>query len=143
MSLVVDASVFVASARGSEREHESSLGFLSLARSQGEVFYTPSLVLPECAGAMVRVTGSPETARTMVSLLEGIPQLELVPVTTELAQAAAEIAGSCRLRGSDACYAALARDRGATLITWDQEVLERGAAVATVRSPLQWMQEHS
>jgi predicted nucleic acid-binding protein len=119
MSLVIDASVFVASARSLEREHQNSLQFLSWIKSSQEAIHVPTLVMPECVGAMVRVTGDPEIASSIVLLLEGIPRLEFITISIELARLAADIARFCRLRGSDACYAAVAKDRQATLITWE------------------------
>lgn len=141
MSVVVDASVFVASAQAREKEHQGSLRFFSCLRSQRQSLLAPSLVIPECAGAIARVTGDSAIATDLILLMEGLPQLEIIPLSTELARSAAEIAASCRLRGSDACYVAVAKDQGAALITWDLELLDRGARLVTTRTPEQWMQE--
>ena len=143
MSLVVDASVFVTSARTTEENYATSRRFLSLAAAGGESVSAPILALPECAGAIGRLTGSHSKARRMVLLLKRIPALQFAPVSEELAEAAAEVAGICRLRGSDSCYVALAADLGATLITWDGEMLERGAAVVTTQTPAQWLQDQA
>ncbi|MGH2594072.1 MAG: PIN domain-containing protein, partial [Anaerolineae bacterium] len=57
----------------------------------------------------------------------------LVPLDIPLARRAAHIAIAHRLRGADAVYIAVAEAFGATLITWDAEMLQRGpAAVMTI-----------
>jgi predicted nucleic acid-binding protein len=48
-----------------------------------------------------------------------------IPLDTALAEEAARIAAEQRVRGADAVYAAVARRHGATLVTRDQEQLDR------------------
>ncbi|HEV8260717.1 MAG TPA: hypothetical protein VGQ19_08175 [Burkholderiales bacterium] len=45
------------------------------------------------------------------------------------------IAAQYFLRGADAVYAALARQLGTPLVTWDKELLERAAAVVPTFTP--------
>jgi predicted nucleic acid-binding protein len=53
-----------------------------------------------------------------------------------------QVATHHRLRGADSVYVAVAEAANATLITWDDEMLERGAGVVTTLTPLQWIAEH-
>lgn len=141
MSLVVDASVILAAARETERGYEASDRFLAGLATLKDSVYCPALVIPECAGAMARTTDRAEMGRRLVSHLKRIPCIQFVPVALALADSAAEIASTCRLRGSDACYVALAKETGAALITWDREMLERGAKVVRTCTPTEWLRE--
>lgn len=143
MSLIVDASVFVAAARASEEKHDPSRRFLLRVSLSSERVYSPSLVLPECAGAIARLTGKEKQAERIVQLLNAFPGLRLEPISVELADAAGRLAGKCRLRGSDACYVALALAVGGTVVTWDREMLQRGAAVASTTTPEDWLAQQT
>lgn len=70
-----------------------------------------------------------------------IPNLDLIPLTSQLAERAAQVAAANRLRGADAIYAAVASEFGTTLITWDREMLQRGPAVTRTITPGQWLEE--
>ena len=71
--------------------------------------------------------------------MENFPNINLVPLTEQRAQAAVQIAFLCRLRGADAVYAAVAQEYGTTLITWDQELLTRGANAVPTLTPTDWL----
>lgn len=101
----------------------------------------PTLVLPECAAAIARRTGNPDLARQLVLLIEQYPRLQLVALTLPLAQRAAQSAAMHQLRGADAVYVAVAGAVGARLITWDVEMLNRGAAVVSTATPTMWLEE--
>ena len=141
MILTIDASVFVAAARSQETHYAISRQFLRQVRSQNATVFCPSLVLPECAAAIVRPTGDTALGEELVALIAGFPGLRLVSLDSSLAQQAVQIATHHRLRGADSVYVAVANAANATLITWDDEMLDRGASVVTTRTPQQWMVE--
>jgi predicted nucleic acid-binding protein len=141
MSLVVDASVFVASVRVTEEKHSSSRQFLSRLVVSHQHVSAPSLVIPECACAVGRLTGKPAQADRTKDLLRNFRWLRFEPISIELAESAADLGGRCRLRGSDAYYVALCARHDATLITWDQEMPDRGAAVVKAMTPEAWLQQ--
>ena len=62
-----------------------------------------------------------------------------VALSPELAGRAAMIAAACRLRGSDACYVAVSELHGARLLTWDLEMLQRGATLVEALSPTDYL----
>lgn len=103
----------------------------------------PTLVLAECAGALARRTGSEQEANRLVEALQSFPGFEFIPLDLPLARRAAQIAARHRLRGADAVYAATAERQDATLITWDAEMLERGAAVVSTLTPAEWLEEQA
>ena len=139
MNLTVDASVFVAAARTEEAHYPVSRRFLLQMRTQDTSLFCPILVLPECAAAIVRSTGDSALGEELVALIESVPGLHLVSFDPPLAHRAVQIATHHRLRGADSVYVAVAEAFNATLITWDAEMLERGADIVTTMTPSQWM----
>ena len=108
MSVVIDASVFVAASRPSEEHYLERIEFLEKLRNEGEPACCPVLVLAECSGASARTTQNSSLAERIVLLIEGIQTLQLIPVTLPLARQASSLAGAHRLRGDDAVYVAVA-----------------------------------
>ena len=139
MTCTVDASVFVAAARPSERQFPASREFLRQLRARAVGVQCPTLVLPECAGAIARPTSDVAAAEQTQAMIQGFPDLQLVGVDVSLAQRAAQIATKCRLRGSDAVYVAVAEKAVATLVTWDAEMLQRAPAIVPTMTPAEWM----
>jgi predicted nucleic acid-binding protein len=74
--------------------------------------------------------------KAVQSLFETLPGIALVPLSRDLARRAVEIAIRHRLRGADAIYVAVAEQAGSSLVSWDQEMLERGRAVVTTVTPV-------
>ena len=68
--------------------------------------------------------------------------LGIYPVTESQGETAAAIAAQQFLRGADAVYAALARQLGTALVTWDNELLERAAAVVPTLTPADWLRQN-
>ena len=132
---VVDASVWAGWLILDDLYHDPSRHWISTAARQGEPLYAPLLVLAEVAGAVARRTGLSELGTQAVSLVRHLPDAQLVPVDTELAQLGAQLAAALRLRGADALYVALARRLSIPLITWDQEQWERGRPLVAVLNP--------
>lgn len=64
--------------------------------------------------------------------------MNLLEVDRELSWRSAQIAARHRLRGADSVYVATAESHDATLVTWDQEMRDRGAAVVDTQTPKQW-----
>jgi predicted nucleic acid-binding protein len=139
MNLVIDASVFVAASQMLEVNYSFSDALM--ARVVGKTVHCPSLVLSECAAALMRATNDPVAARKVLRQLRDALWLKLVPLSDALADQSAEAAIRCHTRGADSCYIALAAQLGATLITWDREMLERGSELAETMTPEQWLQK--
>lgn len=134
---VVDASVWVSRFVPLDARHGPSYRWLERAVQRGELVAAPALVLAEVAGAVARRTGRAQVAARAVDLLEQLPNVGLVPVDDQLAHLGASLAGELGLRGSDSLYVALAQRLGFTLVTWDQEQLERARSVAVAHTPAQ------
>lgn len=140
--ICLDANVFVASARETEPHHRVSRQLLRTGRVGGPSLCTSSLALAEVAGALSRRTGDADLGRRWAEVLRTFHRLTLVPLDATLADRAAELAAVYRLRGADAVYAATAAHLGATLVTWDDEVIRRLAGVAPVFTPAAWLASH-
>jgi len=90
----------------------------------------------------MRPTGNSNAAPNTVAAIKTFPNMSFVPLTDRGAEDAVMIALSCRLRGADAVYAAVAQKYGTTLITWDQELLTRGPSVVSTMTPTDWLFSH-
>jgi predicted nucleic acid-binding protein len=132
---VVDASVWVGRFLPADVHHQASRAWLGAQVDLGEILVAPALLLPELAGAVARRTGLSELATRVVALIEGLPNVRLVPVDPALAQLSATLAARLHLRGADAVYVALAHRLSVSLLTWDQEQLERAGPQVMVLTP--------
>ncbi len=137
--LTLDANVFVSASAPAEAQYAVSLAFIGRVVAQSADVHCPSLVLPEIAAAIIRPTSNAALAAQTVSGIRLLPNITLVTLTEQRAEQAAQIAISCRLRGADAIYVAVAQEFGTTLITWDAEMLTRGAQAVTVMTPSDWL----
>lgn len=142
MKITIDASVFVAAARSVEPHYAVSVNFLEAAQTAKVEIICPTLVLAECSAAVARRTGDTALALRTVGLIEKRPGLRLVRLTIVRARRAAQSAAYQRLRGADSIYVATAEEFATTLITWDSEMLKRGAAVVSAMTPADWLNAH-
>lgn len=141
MSVSIDANVFVSAARAPDVHHAVSVEFLQEIERQNAPIHCPTLVLAECSAAIARQTDNALLAERAVALIEGLPNLLLVPLDIPLARRAAQIARDYRVRGADSIYVAVAEALSATLITWDAELLARGPAAVPRVTPAQWLEQ--
>lgn len=137
--LTLDANVFVSASAPAEAQYAISLTFIGRVVAQSVAVYCPSLVLPEVAAAIIRPTSNAALAAQTVSGIGLLPNITLVTLTEQRARQAAHIAVSCRLRGPDAVYVAVAQEFGTTLITWDVELLTRGVLSVPTMTPSDWL----
>lgn len=132
---VVDASVYVALVNARESEHARCWDWFRSVALGGESIVAPTILLAEVAAALSRGAGDPALAHRAARLLTRSGMVDLPQVTQSLAERAAEIAAEHRICGCDAVSVALADRAGDTLVTLDQQQLDRGAACVTVRAP--------
>jgi predicted nucleic acid-binding protein len=132
---VIDASVYIALVNTREGNHTQSWAWLEAAHAAREPLVAPVILLAEVAAALSRGLGDAGLARQVVEQLERGGLIELIPVTLPLAERAAAIAASQRIRGCDAVYVALAEERNDRLVTLDQQQLQRASAIIKVGEP--------
>lgn len=132
---VIDASVYVALINAHESDHASSWAWFRGAQSAQEPVLAPTILLAEVAAAVSRGVGDPMLAHQVVGQLRRSKVIELVPVTSSMAERAAAIAADHRILGCDAVYIALAAELNDYLVTLDRQQLERGAGAVRIRKP--------
>ena len=133
MNIAIDASVFASDALASDINHAVSKQFLNALASVSPTVYCPTLVIVETVAADAPL------AQNAINIVSQTPGMNLVALTDARALSAAQTAIQCRLRGADACYVAVAAEFGATLVTWDAEMLQRGANAVTTQTPADWL----
>lgn len=139
--ICIDASVYVARTRTVEVNYAVSQRFIKEVERRGIEVCAPMLVLPECASALARPTGDTAEGNRLARFVQRFIGERLIPLTLPAAIRTAEVAAECRLRGADACYVATAEAMRATLITWDAEMRERGAAAVPTATPEEWLEQ--
>ncbi len=131
----VDASVHVSALHPTEADSGASLAFLELAQERQLALFSPTLLPVEVAAAIAGVLGNVGLALGLAAALRGLPNQVLVPLDDTLADRAANLAATARLRGADAVYAAVAQQYGTTLVTLDRQQLERLSGLLKVARP--------
>ncbi len=139
MSLTIDASVFISAALPSEVQFSDSDSFLNKIRLRPQVLHCPTLLIPETAASLARRANNAGIGQNSVQWVTLFPGMRLIPLDLARALQAAQIAATYRLRGADAVYVAVAQEFGTTLITWDAEMLTRGAQAVPVMTPSDWL----
>jgi predicted nucleic acid-binding protein len=137
--LTIDANMFISAASASEADAVVSRTFIRRVSLLSMPLYCPTVLLPEVAAGIARPTGNSILAKQVTDDVARLPSLVCVEPDELRADSAADAAITCRLRGADAVYVAVAHEYGTTLITWDQELLTRGAAAVPVMTPTDWL----
>jgi len=132
---VVDASVWVALHHRGDRFHSRCAEWLERLLIEGGPLVAPTLLEVEAAAALRRLTGVQQLVEEVLARSSARAFLELVPLTPPRAHRVAALAISTGVRGADAVYLELARERNDVLVTLDRRQLERGAGVAAVEEP--------
>ncbi len=131
----VDANIWVNAFDLRESGHSVSRLFLDTLRVQPVPVIVPNLLLIEVAGAISRTRRSPAQAQAFATALSRLPHATIQILDDALGAEALVLAAQYGLRGADAVYAAVARAAGSTLVSLDNEDLERLGAVMAVCTP--------
>lgn len=124
MFIVVDASVWVARLVAGDVFHEPVKAWMNERLEAGDVFLSPSLLLPEVGGAISRRTTSALGLKA-VEALQSLPGLQLVEMERPLVREAANLAAELGLRGADSIYVAVASQLDLALLTLDVDQKEK------------------
>jgi len=133
--LTVDASVWIAVADPSDVFHEESRTFLAAVAHEDTRLVVPAFATTEVACALARRLRDPVLARTLTQELLPTDEVLQVPTDALLLTMAVRLGTDARLRGADALYAATAALTGSTLVSWDNELIQRAGAL----SPAAWL----
>jgi len=139
VKVVVDASVILAFVIPEENEHDEAARFLAYCETGKHQILFPTLALAEVSGGVARRKRDPDKAPLAVARMRRLSGVRFFPLTEQVAEAASRLAGRCSLRGADAVYCQIAREKDVPLITFDLEIRERVAGVVTAICPQAWM----
>jgi len=131
--VVVDASVWVARLVPQDGYHQAARDWMAAQRAENTLLISPSLLLPEVGGAIVRRTGDGELAAKAIEALEQLPGLRLIEMERSLVAAAAHLACTLGIRGADAVYVAAAEYLSLPLCTLDEDQARRAAYRVEIR----------
>ncbi len=135
MKIVLDASVAVAAVRPNEPDHPAARVRVDSILTGQDTLVVPALFPIEVTAALARRAGWPyaKIAAYVARLLA--PPCRVVTIGTRRAHAASQLAATTRLRAADAVYVWVASHEGLLLVSSDDEILQRGAAVCQVQRP--------
>jgi predicted nucleic acid-binding protein len=137
--ITIDASVWTAFFEQKDAFHIESVAFLRECERRRVEMFAPSLAIAETACAMARRQQDGAKGLAVARSLRSIPVLRWVDMDMTLIDEALACGTRCLLRGADAIYAAAAASSGTTLITWDNELIERAGGV----TPSDWCSRQS
>jgi predicted nucleic acid-binding protein len=109
--------------------HRTVKDWMEQQRSEGAIFLSPAMLLPEVAGAISRRTGEARLARNAIDGLKRLPGLRLVEMDQPIVQEAARLAADLGLRGADSFYVAVAARLNLPLATLDIDQKTRAASL--------------
>ncbi len=131
----IDASVHINALNSAEAGSSASQAFLARIHKEGLPVYSPTLLLVEVAAAVARAFDSPAQGIALAKALRLIPGQAWIALDESLADEAGALGAELRLRGADAIYAAVARRYKTTLVTTDQQQIQRLSKILDVRQP--------
>lgn len=131
--IVVDASIWVSRLVPQDEHHERCQKWLLQQRAAGVTLVSPSLLLPEVAGAISRRTGDAALADRAVKNLQALPGLRLIEMNQTVVQADAQLAASCGMRGDDSFYAAVAHQLNIPLATLDADQRSKAGKIVDIQ----------
>jgi predicted nucleic acid-binding protein len=133
--LTIDANVWVAAADPSDDFSEVSRAFLRGVAQQRLRIYLPAFARVEIACALARRRRSAVAGQVLANVLVAAAWVVQVPLDTQLLARALLSGTHALLRGADALYVATAELNQARLVSWDDELVQRAAAL----TPRDWL----
>ena len=140
MKLTIDASVWVSAFVTGDVHHAQSDQLLESCLALRARVIVPEIVLLEVAAAVARVLQHDGQGQVAAKRVERFPGIKFLPLQTALLNKSILLATRHFLRAADALYVTTARESKARLITLDDEMLKRGAAVASILTPAKWLE---
>jgi len=133
--LTIDASVHISELSQTEPGAADSRALLSYVRQKFVPVYCPTLLSVEVAASVARIYNDTAQGLAVARTLRALTNYEWVTLDVTLAQDAARIGATYRLRGADAVYAAVAQRHNSTLVTLDKQQSERLAPIVMTQGP--------
>ena len=134
-TLVVDASVWVSAADGTDALSEVSRSFLSLVVEREVAIALPEYAELEIACAMARRLRDAGQGRHLAGRMLESPVVMTHSSNRARIRKATAVGTRRLLRSGDAIYAALAEELECEVVAWDGELVERAGAL----TPAEWI----
>lgn len=127
--LTIDSSVIIASLLENEPRHKEALKIWHSVLSGKSMAVMPYSVLIEVVAAIKRRTGSEKLAGSVKQELLNIETVSFVVLDDSAAVEAADLAIKTGVRGMDALVIQVAKEFGAELVSFDNEMIKRAKKV--------------
>jgi predicted nucleic acid-binding protein len=137
--VTIDASIWAAAHLASDAGRSLARRLIGAVLRSGARIEQPTLTLVELPSALRRRGTDPARIQRHVAQLAGVREGSFHDLDLRAAIDAAGAAIGTGLRAGDAIYLATARHTGATLITFDQELLAAKVPGVRVMSPETWL----
>jgi predicted nucleic acid-binding protein len=131
----VDANCWIATFDPLDAFHTPSRELFQRLADREVHIEAPEIVLLEVGCAVARRHRDPAQGVRAISVMQRNPLLRLFPHSEQLLAEAMRLGTQQYLRGADALYAATAHLTGSTLVTWDNELIQRAGAI----TPTDWL----
>ncbi|MFN8526007.1 MAG: type II toxin-antitoxin system VapC family toxin [Chloroflexota bacterium] len=132
--LTVDANVWVSILDTADAFHAPSVELFREAGRRNIAITIPAFTLVEVACVVARRFRDSAAGAQAASAIAARRPLHIVPLDHALLSLAVRLGAYRFLRGADALYAAAAQLTGTTLVTWDNELIQRAGA----QTPTDW-----
>ena len=139
----VDASIWVAAYLEDESGHQIALRLVRAVIRSGIPIEQPTITLVEVASAFRRRGTDPADVERRITWLARLQGSTFHDLDFRRSIDAVGTAMATGLRAADAVYLATARHTGATLITFDQELLAARLPGVRVMSPEAWLDAYA
>lgn len=123
--LTIDSSVIIASLLEDEPMHKEASAIMNEVLKGKAFAIMPFIILIEVVSAVRRRTGIEDLAVQIKNELISIENVSFVMLDDKSAMDAAEIAAKSGLRGMDAIVVQVAKEFGAHLMTFDEEMKKK------------------
>ena len=133
MEITIDSSILVAALRKDEKQHEKCLALLGKIKNGEYVAIEPYSVLVEVVAAIRRRTGSKDISVKVKNYLLRIESLNFFDIDSVAAERATDIAADIGVRGMDAIVIQVAREQNTSLVSLDEEMIEKAKSVVNIK----------
>ncbi len=134
MRVVLDASVAVTAYLKDQPAHGEARRRVTRILGGHDELFVPPIFAIEVASALARKGASAVAAKRYLESLLAAARGNIPTLGPSRALKVAALAEATRLRAADTLYVWLAKERRATLLTLDAEVVDRGGKVCKVIS---------
>ena len=131
--LTVDRSVIVASLLEKEKEHSKAFKVWAEVLTGKTVAIMPYIVLVEVVAAVRRRTADKELALKIKKELLSAGSVNFTIVDPEAALEASDIAIETGMRGMDAIVVQTAKEYGTSLVTLDNEMINKATGIVKIK----------